>query len=285
MLETHPVFRRVAAQSHSDLLVIELTYDAKKDEFAKEISIEQTKTIAQNLSLTPAEGKWRVVIIDSADALNTKSANSILKILEEPPPQTILMLIAHQAGRLLPTIRSRCRVVHFKPLSDEDFNAAMRHVAPEIYGDELAALSVISANSVGIALDLRAQGAIILYNEILAVMSVRDASRMLRFSEQIGSGKKAAGFWQLFTHITLCILERVSKKSARANIVPINDEEDEALAVLSAMHSAEIWARKWQEAAGQFKLASSLNLDYKQVALTFFHSLSTTDEFNLGLAA
>ncbi len=285
MSENHPVFHRVAANSHSDLLVIQLAYDAKKEEFASEISIEQSRTIAQNLSLTPAEGQWRVVIIDSADALNTKSANAILKILEEPPPQTVLLLVAHNIGQLLPTIRSRCRVINFKPLAKEDFTAAIRHVAPEIYGDELAALAVISGNSVGIALELRAQGAIILYNEVLALLSGAgniDSGRVLRFCEQIGSGKKAHGAWQLFMHITLCIMERVAKKAAGVRVVPINDEEEEALSLLTAIHGADIWARKWQEASTQFLLAQRLHLDYKQVALTFFHSLKNNEEFNLG---
>lgn len=283
--ENHPVFRRVAAGSHSDLQVIELLYDSKKDEFASDISIEQSRTIAQTLSLTPAEGQWRVVIIDSADALNTKSANSILKILEEPPPQTILMLIAHNAGQLLPTIRSRCRMVALKPLSKEDFSCALRHVAPEIYGDELAALGVISSNSVGIALELRAQGAIILYNEIAEIMASAknlDNARLLRFCEQIGSGKKAHGNWRLFTHITLCILERVTKKSSGMKVEPISEEEGVALATLANLHNASIWAEKWQETTEQFLLAQRLHLDYKQVALTFFHSLVSEEEFNLG---
>lgn len=286
--ENDPLFRRVMAGSHSDLLVIEPLYDAKKDEYASEISIEQSRTIAQSLSLTPAEGQWRVVIVDSVDELNTKSANAILKILEEPPPQTVLMLIAHNIGKLLPTIRSRCRVVAFKSLSKEDFTKSMRYVAPEIYGDELAALGVISGNSVGIALELRAQGAVILYNDTLSLMvsanagsEEMDHQHLLRFCEQIGSGKKAHGNWQLFTHIVLCILERISKKTAGVDIAPINDEEAEAFAIISSLHSADIWARKWQEVMQQFSLSKSLHLDYKQVALTFFYSLRSTEEFSL----
>ncbi len=287
MSDGHSVFRRITAGSHSDLLVIEPLYDPKKDEYASEISIEQSRTISQNLSLTPAEGEWRVVIIDSADNLNTKSANSILKILEEPPPQTVLMLIAHNAGQLLPTIRSRCRMVALKPLNKESFSKAMRHVAPEIYGDELAALAIISSNSVGIALELRAQGAVTLYNEIISLMASAanlDNHGVLRFCEQIGSGKKAHGSWQLFTHTTLCILERIAKHSSGLDIVPISAEEETALNTLSKLHGTEIWARKWQETAEQFTIAKRLHLDYKQVALTFFHSLANSEEFLLTTA-
>jgi DNA polymerase-3 subunit delta' len=288
MSENNPIFHRVAANSHTDLLVIEPLYDAKKDEYANEITIEQSRTIAQMLSLTPAEGQWRVVIIDSIDALNTKSANAILKILEEPPPQTILMLIAHNVGGLLPTIRSRCRIITMKPLGKEDFSSAIRHVAPEIYGDELSALGVISANSVGIALELRAQGALILYNEVVELMASAkniDNQRLLRFCEQIGSGKKAHGNWQLVSHITLCVLERITKQSSGITIKPINEEEGIALSELAGLHNSSVWAAKWQEAANQFLLAQRLHLDYKQVALTFFHSLASAEEFNLGNTA
>lgn len=284
----NPIFNRIAVGSHTDLLVIELLYDPKKDEYANEISIEQSRTIAQALSLTPAEGQWRIVIIDSADALNNKSANAILKILEEPPPQTILMLIAHNVGQLLPTIRSRCRLIHLKPLSQKDFARALSHIAPEISGEELTALGIISDFSPAIALELKEQGALELYNEIIALLcsaSHIDNQRTLRFCEQIGSGKKAHGNWQLFTHITLCILERVTKKTAGAKVTPISEEEGAALDKLSAMYSASVWATKWQEALSQFLLAQRLHLDYKQVALTFFHSLGDIEEFNLGNTA
>lgn len=282
MSENHPVFHRVAAGSHTDLLVIEQEYDAKKEEYANEISIEQSRTIAQSLSLTPAEGTWRVVIIDSADALNNKSANSILKILEKPPPRTILILIANNIGQLLPTIRSRCRVLNIKPLSQENFAKAMRLVAPEIYGDELAALGIISKNSVGIALELRAQGALMLYNEIVGIMAEMDSGRLIAFCEQFSGGKKIHGKWQVFANVTLCILERICKKSSGFDIKPITEEEENMLQILAGRYGAEIWARKWQEVAQQFLLAKRLHLDYKQVALTFFHSLVSVEEFNLG---
>lgn len=280
----HPIFHRIVANSHADLLVIELLYDPKKEEYANEISVEQSRSIAQALSLTPAEGQWRVVIIDSADNLNSNSANAILKILEEPPPQTILMLIAHNVGKLLPTIRSRCRIIPLKPLSKENFSLAMRLIEPEIEWQELAALSIISGNSVGIALELKGQGAITLYNEVLELLSSAtniNNQRTIKFCEQIGSGKKAHGAWQLFTHITLCILERVTKQATGVGITPISEEEGAMLTKLATIHSAEIWAKKWQETANQFSLAKNLHLDYKQVALTFFHSLASAEEFCL----
>lgn len=283
--ESNPVFKRVAAGSHTDLLVIEPLYDAKKDEYATEISIEQSRTISQSLSLTPAEGQWRVVIIDSADDLNVKSANSILKILEEPPPQTIIMLIAHNPGGLLPTIKSRCRLINLRPLSKADFLRVMSHIAPDVNDDDINALGVISDFSPGIALGMRAHNVLTAYSEIIDLLgSIKtpDHKAILSYCEQIGSGKKAHANWNIFIHVMLSILERVTKKSAGAAIIPVNKEDEEVVWRLSRMHSPSVWATKWQEALSQFLLAERMHLDYKQVALAFFHSLAGTEEFTLG---
>lgn len=287
MPESNPVFKRVAAGSHTDLLVIEPLYDQKKDEYATEISIEQSRTIAQSLSLTPAEGQWRVVIIDSADALNTKSANSILKILEEPPPQTVILLISHNAGGLLPTIKSRCRLINLRPLFLEDFILAMNHVAPEIGEPEINSLAIISDCSPGIAMEMRAHNVLDAYDEIISLLSGVpdfDNKAILAFCEKIGSGKKAHANWKIFSHVMLSILERIAKKGAGTTIIPMNKEDEEVLVKMSATHSAAVWATKWQEALSQFLLAERLHLDYKQVALTFFHSLAGAEEFALSNA-
>ncbi len=275
---------RIAANSHSDLLVIEPLYDEKKDELASEISVDQAREIPQFLSLTAGEGAWRMVIIDSADALNNNAANAILKILEEPPPRTILILISHNVNRLLPTIRSRCRLVSFAPLANDDFKSAMRLIAPEIYGDELSALAALAVGSVGVALELRNQGAVKLYAETLELLASApefDGALLLRYCEQIGSGKKAHANWQLFMRVMLAILERTAKISLGAKINAISDDELQNLQQLAALHSAEIWAQKWQNAAAQLSVAQALHLDYKQVALTFFHSIVSVEEFSL----
>ncbi|MGH7092569.1 MAG: DNA polymerase III subunit delta', partial [Stellaceae bacterium] len=99
------VFRRIAAGGHADLVTVERAYDPRRRRLRGEIVVGDTREIGGFLRLTPAEGGWRVVIVDGADAMNRNAANALLKILEEPPRQTLLLLVAHSAGRLLPTIR------------------------------------------------------------------------------------------------------------------------------------------------------------------------------------
>ena len=107
--QAHPVFRRVAAASHADLLTVERVYDDRRKRMKTQFAVDDIRRINGFMSLTPAEGGWRVAIIDGAEELNQASANALLKVLEEPPPGAILLLVCSAVGRLLPTIRSRCR--------------------------------------------------------------------------------------------------------------------------------------------------------------------------------
>ncbi len=103
------MFRRVARGTHADLLTVERVWDEKRKRQRTEIVVEGARDIAGFLRLTPAEGGWRVVVVDGAEHLNRNAANALLKVLEEPPARAVLLLTCAAPGRLLPTIRSRCR--------------------------------------------------------------------------------------------------------------------------------------------------------------------------------
>lgn len=109
----------VANASHPDLFVAERLYDEKKGVYASEIKIETIRKLNSFLNHTPSMGGWRIAIIDTADDLNRNAANALLKVLEEPPQKTTLFLLSASPGRLLPTIRSRCRKIDLRPLSGD----------------------------------------------------------------------------------------------------------------------------------------------------------------------
>ena len=283
--EGHPVFRRVAVGSHTDLLVIEPLFDPKKDEYATDINVEQARGLAQFLSLTAGESDWRVVIVDSVDALNVNGANAILKILEEPPPRSIILLISHNPGRLLPTIRSRCRSLRLAPLSKTEFEQVLRHAAPEV--DDVQALGALSGFSPGVAIGLHEAGALELYESLLAITVTLphvDAGALHRFTESVGSGKMHSQ-WQTLTHVMLMLLERAARLSAGVAVEAVSEAEAEALNRLAGLHGAEVWAAKHQQAAEQFLLAQRLHLDYKQVLIVFIHSLAAREGLQLGTLA
>jgi len=263
---------RIAANSHADLLVVEPVYDEKKEEYAREISVDQAREIARFLSLTPGEGAWRVVIIDSADALNINAANAILKILEEPPSQSVILLVSHNPGKLLPTIRSRCRQLRLKPLNEQQFNSAMQHIAPDIDAEELATLAQLSDYAPGIALDMHKQEAVEIYNQILELLSSLphlDTLKLHAFADRMMMGQQHAN-WQLLTQLILFLLESWTKQALSPS------------PGIAALHPASIWAAKWQQCADQFSLAQARHLDYKQVIITFFHSIAHKEGFRIG---
>ena len=112
----NPVARRIAAQAHSDLLVLERTLERQRQAAHRNRGRRRAPQRCTFFGSTAGEGGWRVCIVDSADELNRDGANALLKILEEPPARRLLLVVSHAPGRLLPTIRSRCRRLMLRPL-------------------------------------------------------------------------------------------------------------------------------------------------------------------------
>ncbi len=98
MSTEHPVFRRIAAKGHGDFRAIERGWsDAKRTKRKTVIGVDDVRTVGSFLRKTPAEGGWRVVLIDAADEMNNNAANAVLKVLEEPPLRALLFLVAPQS--------------------------------------------------------------------------------------------------------------------------------------------------------------------------------------------
>lgn len=131
----NPIYSKVASKGHPDLLTIERSVDSKTQKRKNEINVETARKVAPFLRMTSADGGWRIVIINDADTMNRNAQNSVLKILEEPPKNTVLILVCNRLGAMIPTIRSRCRVMNFDSLSPENFN---RLLSME-YGDNFSA--------------------------------------------------------------------------------------------------------------------------------------------------
>ena len=127
--------------------------DGKPFELARNIKIGQIRALQQRLTTRPTLGSRRAVIIDPADDMETPTANALLKSLEEPPQGTYFLLIAHRIGRLLPTIRSRCRVLNFPRVSDDDMQAILVREAPQASNDERDAAIAAASGSPGAAID------------------------------------------------------------------------------------------------------------------------------------
>ena len=152
--EAHPVFRRVAAGTHADLLTVEREWDPKRKKMRGEIVVDTARNVADFLHLTPAEGGWRVVVVDGAEDLNQQAANAVLKVLEEPPPRAVLLLVCAAAGRLLPTIRSRCRRLRLSPLTEAEVAGLLDRYEPGLDPAERDRLAAMAEGAPGRALAL-----------------------------------------------------------------------------------------------------------------------------------
>jgi len=150
----HPAVRRVAAQGHSDLLALERT-EGDSGKLRTVIQVDDVRRTIGFFGSTAGEGGWRVCIVDSADELNAAGANALLKILEEPPAKCLLLVVSHAPGRLLPTIRSRCRRLALRPLSPEDVGRSLADALRRDAGEsDIKAAATASDGSVARALDL-----------------------------------------------------------------------------------------------------------------------------------
>ncbi|MBI3420072.1 MAG: DNA polymerase III subunit delta' [Proteobacteria bacterium] len=137
----------VAAGSHPDMLVIERVFDEKKGRLLQDIPVESVRDIAGFLHLTSSQSGMRVVIVDGAAALNRHGQNALLKILEEPPENSLIILTCESAGMLLPTIRSRCRVVKLSALSADQLRLIAQRSDVKIEGQALDFLIDIAEGS------------------------------------------------------------------------------------------------------------------------------------------
>ncbi|MCH7544306.1 MAG: DNA polymerase III subunit delta', partial [Proteobacteria bacterium] len=167
----HPVFRRIAAGAHGDLKSLARGYDRERKKMRGEIVIGEVRGIGAFLSLTAAEGGWRVVVIDGAEDMNRNAANAVLKALEEPPRRSVLLLVSHAPGRLLATIRSRCRHLPLRPLAEVDVIQLLDRFRPGLDAGEATALARIAEGSPGKALALAEEGGIELYRELIDLLT------------------------------------------------------------------------------------------------------------------
>ena len=146
-----PVAQLITARSHPDLLVLERAVEGGK--VKKSISVDQARDLPEFFSKSPSQARYRVAIIDAADDLNLNAANALLKVLEEPPERGVLFLVTHAPGRLLPTIRSRCRRLPFPVWPLHALETLVRN-RTGVSSAEAARIAGMAAGSPGQALAL-----------------------------------------------------------------------------------------------------------------------------------
>jgi DNA polymerase-3 subunit delta' len=169
------VARRIAARAQPDLLVLERTVN-ERGVLRNQIAVEDIRRTVPFFGSTAGEGGWRIAIVDAVDDLNRFGANALLKVLEEPPKRALLLLVAHSAARVVPTLRSRCRIVTLRPLAERDVAAAAAAATQSEPDDpNIAAAAAASDGSVARALALLDDGALALRQQALDLLAALPA--------------------------------------------------------------------------------------------------------------
>ena len=242
----HPVARRIAALSEPRLHLVRRGANERGDALSADIRLPVIRGLRQFLSMSAAEGGRRVVIVDAADELNMQAANALLKLLEEPPRDTVLLLVSHQPSGLLPTIRSRCRVLRLNALGPGDMAAALA-AAGQDDPDAAPALAALSGGSVGAALRLARMDGLARYRALIdtaATLPDLDRARAIAFADSV-AGRGAAAQLDL----VLWLIDLFVSRLARAGVSgpPQPEAAPGEAALLARLAPDAAAARRWAE--------------------------------------
>lgn len=269
----HPVAHRVTAGSEPRLFVLRRTADEKTNRLSAQIRVDEVRRLKGFLQLSAADGGWRVAIVDAAEEMNPAAANALLKLLEEPPPRVLLLLVSHAPARLLPTIRSRCRTLKLAPLGAADLAAALDGAGVDI-GDAPDALALLADGAAGEAARLVALEGPALYQRLVRLAGGApgmDRREMVALADSC-AGRDGAEVFDVTLRLFDILLARLARAGAGAG-----DGREAAAgeaAIFAALApdeaAARIWADLSAEAQEKAARARAVNLDPAMVMLDMF---------------
>jgi len=210
--DDHPIVKLVEAGSHPDMRRLERQLNDKGN-LNRNIKVEQIRELGEFLSLSAALSPWRVVVIDTLDDLETSGANALLKMLEEPPANSLFFLVSHAPGRLLPTIRSRCRRLEFQKLEDDAMTSILSEHAPGLSAVEQERIIGMSFGSAGRAIAFAELGLAKLEDAALAILRQGDPTNARRSELASELGKKgSADRYAAFLELAPALIARQARQ-------------------------------------------------------------------------
>ena len=259
----HPIIRRMRALSEPSLMLIRRAWNTERKRLNAQIVIDDVRKLGGFFGLSSADGRRRVVIVDSVDDMNVSAANALLKVLEEPPKNAILLLVSHNPARLLPTIRSRCRELRAKTLSAEDIEDILRRSGIESAGDDR--LARLAGGSAGEAIRLIEQDGPALYDRISKL--VGGAPQMDRQEAQKLAEWAAARGMDERLDVTVALMDRLLADLARAGagIAAIEDSSVQRLS--PSLQAAQKWAEVQQIVSDRIRHGRAVNVDAQSLLM------------------
>ena len=257
--------------AHPDLLVLEREWDDKRKRHKSFISVENVRRVSDFFAKSAARDGWRACIIDSADEMNLNAANALLKILEEPPRQSLFLLASHQPERLLPTLLSRCRRLRLNPLGNDEMLALLQQNYPNLSVEQHERLLLLSEGSPGRAFALVESGGLELYTDMMSLFEGLpnrfDMSAAHVFADRL-SALDQEKLYREFMELLRGFLERFVRASAGGGALPV--WETRLLEHLASDCMIDLWISVWEKIDGWLDDVERLQMNRKQTLLLAF---------------
>ena len=259
----------VTNDAHPNLLVLRRSWNAKTKKYAAQIAIDNVRELQRFLGNTAGMGKWRVVIVDSADDLNVNAANALLKMLEEPPAFCLFLLLSSEPGKLPATIRSRCHKLRLEPLDEKTLGKAITQIAGQVSlelpkGEDWHRLLSLAQGSVRQGLlfaDGPTFGLVREIEQLLDLLPRVDPLKSVEMAERL-AGRNQDQNYHSFVNLL------ASRLSNRIRQIVLNEKGDRrALAQ---------WTRLWETIISKKDQTDRLNLDRGNFILELFAQMEET---------
>jgi DNA polymerase-3 subunit delta' len=267
-----PVFKKVASGGHPDLLTIEKKLDEKTNVYKDSVVIEDIRKVTPFLRLTASvDNGWRIVIVNDADTMTRNAQNALLKILEEPPENTLLILVTHKPGMLLPTIRSRSHVVNFRVLDKENFSSLLSLSSPELSTEDINILYELSGGSAGKGIRLEEDGGVKTITKVIELIQTWpdwDWENIYNFAEST-LRKSDKNAFITFKEVFLWSIESILRSKAKATALPsiLNNEH---ISSMLSYYTLNNWIEIYEKANKNFQSFDQSNLDKRQIIIMSF---------------
>lgn len=269
----HPIYKRTLALTEPKLHLLRRNWDPKTERFRQSITIEDIRALKGFFNLSSTDDGRRVVIIDSADDLQTAGANALLKVLEEPPAKTTILIVSHNPSRLLPTIKSRCRILNLKPLGYKDLQQGIAQVL-EMDNKINDSISELANGSIGNAMHLLNNRGIETYESLCQLFGLSpsfDRPKAIELTSELTRKNSEQNFDILISMLNIFINRLALTGAGAPPQVEVVQSEFNILNKLSPnLSSAKIWSELGQNILNNAIKAKTVNLEPSSVILDLF---------------
>jgi DNA polymerase-3 subunit delta' len=255
---------------HPDIRIMQRKYDAEKSKFKQSIEIHDVRDLTRFFSHSSGRGGWRIAIVDCLDDMTLNAANALLKLVEEPPSKCLLILINHNSGRLLDTLRSRTRRLSFSGLSLPNLMQILTAYLPDEPEQKLQAASFLASGSAHKALRLATGDGLEQFQRLIdSLLSARDGDlkTVHEFSDFIVARDQPDRFALFFELLSDWIMRVTRAKTGVEAYQPLYQSEPGLVEAIAAGSSYEQLIGLWEKINENGRSAMALNLDRKQTVM------------------